>query len=104
MHATVAAVESADGSPCRRHVSAALLGNPCAEAEQRGLGRDLPCDQGLTLAEDDRTLDQARWDKENTASAKAVSASEFIRISTRLSACERTFSAIFCGRCVDASR
>ena len=42
--------------------------------------------------------------KENAASAKAVSASEFIRISTRLSACERTFSAIFCGRCVDASR
>ena len=38
--------------------------------------------------------------KENAAWAKAASASEFSRISTRLSAWERTFSAIFCGRCV----
>jgi hypothetical protein len=41
---------------------------------------------------------------ENAACVKAASASEFSRMSTRLSACERTFWAIFCGRCVDTSR
>jgi hypothetical protein len=41
---------------------------------------------------------------ENTACAKAASASEFSRMRTRLSAWERTFSGIFCGRCVDSSR
>ena len=90
--------------PGSGHVGAALLGDTGAESQQRGLRRDLSGDQGLSLAEDDGALDQARWDEENTAWVKAASASELSRISTRLSACESTFSGIFCGRWVDTSR
>jgi hypothetical protein len=41
---------------------------------------------------------------EKAASANAASASEFSRMSTRLSARDRTFSGIFCGRWVEVSR
>ena len=55
---------SAASSPRRGHVSAAFFRDPRAEAEQGGLPwRDLARDQGLSLAEDGRALDQARRDE-----------------------------------------
>ena len=50
-------------SPCGGHVGATLLADPRAEAQQCGLRRDLPGDQGLSLAEGDCPVDQARRDE-----------------------------------------
>ena len=85
-------------SPGCGYVGAAFLADPGAETYQRGLRRDLSGDQGLPLMKGDRPIDQAGGTKENTAWVNAVSESEFSRISTKLSACEMTFSAIFWGR------
>src|SRR3954451_15624028 len=46
-----------------RHVRAALLADPLAEADQRGVRGDLPCHQRLALTERHGPLDQSRWDK-----------------------------------------
>src|SRR5215216_776279 len=50
-----------------RHVRAALLADPLAEADQRGVRRDLPGHQRLALAEGHRALDQARRDEREHA-------------------------------------
>src|SRR5580693_2710683 len=54
---------SAGGRPRRGYVGAPFLTDPCAEAEQRWLGRYLSGDQSLSLMKGDRPLDQTRRDK-----------------------------------------